>query len=339
MAESIHKTFDMPGYSRLVVENIQGPITVTGWDRPQIEVYATPDQGQVEIAIEQHDDTVVARTRVEKGQGRWKNWFDGKHSPRVEYAVSVPHATDLKIKNVEGPISVSRCAGIIRIDNVDGKVALDHAKGDIQVETVNGALSATHIQGDPRLKTVNGKLSVRESKLSGLSAHTVNGKITAAATWHPDAQISLHSVNGDCELTVPADFRAQASAHGINFSVTTGNGETINRQFSGWNGTVGPQTDLSAGPPQANISFHTVNGHLRIDHSAPSAATKTQFVKQAPADPGATGETKAEPVQVKVAQEPADAAPLKNKGRKSQLEILQMVERGEMSVQEALEIL
>jgi hypothetical protein len=256
--------------------------------------------------------------------------------PRVEYTARVPYASDLEIKNVQGPITIRHCEGKIRVNNVDGQVTLDQARGDIRVETVNGALSASNLQGAPHLKTVNGKLSVLESALSGLSAHTVNGTIKAAATWNADAQISLNTVNGDCDLTVPADFRAKASAHGINVSVTDPQGKTITRQFSGWHGTIGPQAEPTESEPQAEIAFHTVNGHLRI-HSGSPAGTTTQFAKQADSAPSAPVEPEAEPVQVKVAQAAHQGAPQEAKTAKTQLEILQMVERGEITVKEAIE--
>jgi hypothetical protein len=334
MPDTIHKIFDTPADSRLVVENVQGPITVTGWDRPQTEVFATPHQDWVEVEIGQEGNKVFARTKTEQGQGKWMNWFSDSRSPRVEYTVNVPHATNLKIKNVEGPITICQCKGKIRVNNVDGKVTLDHAEGNIRVETVNGPLSATHLRGDPHLKTVNGKLSVRESTLSGLSAHTVNGKIKAAAAWDADAQIALHTVNGDCELTVPAGFRAKASAHGINVSVTDPQGKTISRQFKGWHGTIGREADPSGGEPEAEITFHTVNGHLRINDSGAPTETVTQMGKE----PAAV-EADAEPIQVKVAQAPPQDAPGETEAPKTQMEILQMVERGELTVQEALEIL
>jgi hypothetical protein len=48
MPETIHKTFDTPGRGDLVIDNIEGPITVTGWDRSQTEVTATPHQDRAE---------------------------------------------------------------------------------------------------------------------------------------------------------------------------------------------------------------------------------------------------------------------------------------------------
>jgi hypothetical protein len=330
--ETIRKTFDTPEGSHLVVENVQGPITVTGWDQPQIEVSATPRQDWVQVEIDQHDGKVVARTIHETGSGKWTNWFNGSRTPYVEYVVNVPHASDLELKNVEGPIAVRHCQGKIRVHNVDGKITLEHTKGDIRAESVNGGLSADHLDGYADLKTVNGKLGLQESALSGLKAQTVNGKIKAAAMWDADAQISLHTVNGDCDLTVPSDFRAKASAHGINVSVTCGQAKTVNRQFGGWHGTLGPQADETTGEPQAEISFHTVNGHLRIDDGGAPTGTVTHVAKS-------KARSEAEPIQVKVPQAPPEDASRKPEPPKTQLEILQMVERGEMTVQEAVKIL
>jgi DUF4097 and DUF4098 domain-containing protein YvlB len=263
------------------------------------------------------------------------NWFSGSRTPRVEYDVRVPHATDLEIKNVEGPIAIQGCNGKIRVRNVEGKVTLDGTQGDISVETVNGPLKASHLQGNAKLKTVNGKLTLDQSELGALSAQTVNGKIKAAATWAPDAQISLNTVNGNCDLTVPADLAAKVSAHGINLRVTCPGAKTIERQFGAWHGTIG-ERDSSGQMPQAEIAFHTVNGHLRIDDRDAPAGTTAQIGKH-PA-------MESEPVQVKVAPQPteppapSEQAPVEENA-KSQLEILQMVERGEITVEQAIEIL
>lgn len=340
MQDTIRKIFDSAANSHLVVENVKGPITVSGWDRPQIEVAATPHQDWVKVEICQQEDKVVARTKTEQDAGKWMNWFDGSRTPHVEYTANVPYACDLEIKNVEGPIHIAQCSGKIHVHNVDGQVTLDHTKGDIHVDTVNGPLLATHLQGDAKLKTVNGKLTLQESALSGLSAQTVNGKIKAAAAWDADAQISLHTVNGDCDLTVPADFRAQASAHGVNVSVTCPQAKTVNRQFSGWHGTIGPKDTQSDKEPKAKITFHTVNGHLRINDDRAPAGTTTQFAKRASEDePPVVVKTASEPVQVKVSPMPPQEAQVDAEQPKTQLEILQMVERGEITVQEAVEIL
>jgi hypothetical protein len=335
MQEAIVKLFDAPHGSQLVVENVEGPISVTGWAQPQIQVSATPDQEWAEVEIEQHDQTVVARTTTEQGRNKWSNWFSGSRTPRVEYDVHVPHATDLEIKNVEGPITIQGCNGKIRVRNVEGEVTLDGTQGDISVETVNGPLKASHLQGNAKLKTVNGKLTLGQSELGALSAQTVNGKIEAAATWAPDAQISLNTVNGNCDLTVPPDLAAKVSAHGINLRVTCPGAKTVERQFGAWHGTIGNHGSPDR-EPQAEIAFHTVNGHLRIDDSGASAATTAQMGKQPTME--------SEPVQVKVAPHPTESpAPSEKapaeKDAKSQLEILQMVERGEITVEQAIEIL
>jgi ribosomal protein S28E/S33 len=333
MSEPIHQILDTPHKSHLVVENIKGPVTVTGWDRPQTEITAIPDQAWVEVEITQHEQEVIARTKAAQGNGKWASWFGTSRTPRVEYTVSVPRATDLTIRNVTGPILVQHCQGKLSVRNVDGNVTLEDTHGEVDAETVNGVLLADQSQGVAHLKTVNGTLTVQDSALSRLSAHTVNGRIKAAATWTPDAQISLHSVNGDCEVLVPADFRARASAHGVNVKVTLGQDESIKRQFSGWHGTIGPEGEQE---PTAQISFHTVNGHLLIDDGAPAADTDTQLAKRGEQSAPTAPETE---VIVKTADASAQEAQAAEAPPRTQLDVLQMVERGELSVDEALKLL
>lgn len=337
MSESIRKTFNTAQESHLVVDNIQGPITIAGWDQPQIEVFAAPDQDWVQVEIDQQDNKVVARTKAQQGPDKWMNWFNTSRTPRVEYDIHVPYTSDLEIKNVKGPIHIDQCSGAIQVHSVDGNITLDQVRGDVHAETVNGKLSVSHLQGQAHLKTVNGKLNLEDSTLSGLHAHTVNGKIEAEAEWDADAQITLDTVNGNCDLTVPADFRALASAHGVNASVTYGQTKTVQHPFGGWQGTIGPK---DADEPKAKITFHTINGHLRINDSGPPTGAATEPAKETVEDKNsAPAEPEAESIQAKAPKASPDEMPGAAESPKTQLEILQMVERGEMTVQEAVKML
>jgi hypothetical protein len=342
MEETIQRTFDTREGSTLVVENIQGPITIEGWDKAQTDITATRHQDWAQVDITQEGEKVVARTKAGEGASQWLGWFGSKRSARVDYAIRVPYATNLEIKNVSGPIAVRQCKGQMRANSVDGKVTIEDVTGEVRAETVNGALSATRLDGKADLKTVNGGLSLEESQLSGLSAQTVNGKIRVSAQWAANAQISLQTVNGDCLVKVPADFRAAVSAHGINVSVKCGQEEPVKRQFGGWQGSVGPDQD---GEPEARISFHTVNGNLCIDNSGPAVDTPSGFVAKAKISEMATPvEGGQEPMHVKVDDEPQleafqEAPPAETPSPLTELEILQMVERGEITVQEAIEMM
>ena len=109
MAETIQKTFDTPEKGRLVIENIKGPITVRGWDRSQTEISVKPDRDGTEIEIDQHGNTVVARTT--QVEVPWVIRADGHHSRMrrslgLDYAAAGP-AEHFAVFELKSPVDLN----------------------------------------------------------------------------------------------------------------------------------------------------------------------------------------------------------------------------------------
>jgi hypothetical protein len=330
MEERIEKTFSTPEGCDLVVENVKGQIVVEGWDRPETQVVAIRHQDYAEIEITQDGKKVIARTKHDQGPLQWLEWLTKGRTPEVDYTVHVPVASDLKLKNVSGPIKATQVRGNVRVNNVDGPATLADISGPVKAETVNGSVQVSQLQGTAKLKTVNGRLSVEEGALDDLSAETVNGEIKVVAALDARGHYAFNTVNGNCHLVLPPDFRAQVSANGVNLRVDCKvPSESVQRQFGSWHGEIG-----AGQGPTAEITFNTVNGHLRIDNAEPvtePTSTATSASPEPP-QPPQVPESPLEPIEAKVA-----AAP--NVEPKSQAEILGMVERGEISVDEAINLL
>jgi hypothetical protein len=346
MEEKIEKTFATPEGCDLVVENVRGEISVEGWDRPETEVVAVHRKGQAEIEITQDGRKVIARTKHERQALAWLDWLTKGGPPIVDYTVRVPVTSNLKLSNVNGPIGASQVQGRIKVNNVDGSASLHAIGGEIKAETVNGSLKATKLDGTAKLNTVNGKMEVGGGVLTELKADTVNGSIAVEATLSAEGSYNFHTVNGSCHLTVPPEFRAHVSAHGVNMSVDCQiPSESVSRRFGNWEGTIG-----TGDGPTAEIHFDTVNGRLRIDNGVPGAEAEPFVAKAEAQEPPRTPappeppEAPTESVEVKVADAPsaeetAATTTEQQPTGKSQREILQMVEDGEISVEEAVKLL
>jgi hypothetical protein len=338
MEKELKKTFATPDGCDLVVENVKGQILVEGWDRAETEVVAAYNEG-ADIEISQDGRKVIVRTKAQQNvvNGLLDLLTKGHNAFAVDYTVHVPHNSNLKLKNVNGPVSASQVRGKVKINNVDGPATLEAITGEAAAETVNGALKAAGLTGTAQLKTVNGKLQVSSGQLSELAADTVNGQIEIAASLAAEGHYTFNTVNGSCHLTLPADLRARVSAHGVNASVKcTQPPESIERHFGTWQGTIGPESG-----PTAEITFHTVNGSLRIDNGEPAAqptAAPAAEPAAAPAPAPEPPEPPTTPVEVKVAGGAPATEEVVVKSR-SQAEILQMVERGEITVDEAIKLL
>jgi hypothetical protein len=338
MEEQIKKTFATPEGCDLVLENVQGHIEVEGWDQPETEVVAMRHQEWAEVEMRQEGRQVVVRTRDERGPAglfgadACIRWFFGGRTPAVDYTVHVPHASNLRLKSVNGPIHVAQVAGEVHAHNVDGSVALESVAGEVVSETVNGSVQAAQLQGKARLKAVNGKLQVQGGHLGGLTAEAVNGQIEVSAALAAEGRYDFHTVNGDCHLAVPANLRARVTVHGVNSHVKCNvPSQSVERQFGHWQGVIG-----EGDGPLAEITFHTVNGSLHIDGGAPAAWESAPFAARAKPAPEPAPES--EPVVVKVAA-PAGKEEAEQTSLPSQSDVLRMLERGEITVDEALALL
>jgi DUF4097 and DUF4098 domain-containing protein YvlB len=85
-------------------------------------------------------------------------------------------------------------------------------KGDITVEQVRGEIEVNNINGNVNLNQVSGSVV----------AHALNGNVKVSLVdIEPDAPMSFSSLNGDIDVSFPADLKADVSmstAHGEIFS-------------------------------------------------------------------------------------------------------------------------
>jgi hypothetical protein len=326
MEERIEKTFETPEGCDLTVENVRGAITVLGWDQNTTQIVATKQNGSADVEIGQEGRAVTVRTKHEQGMLGWLGWLTGSKPPIVDYEVRVPHTSNLRLKNVSGPIDAKEVNGDVRVNDVDGTAMLTGIRGEISAETVNGSLQAQGIEGTAKLHTVNGRMHVQEGSLRALNADTVNGDIEVGASFASGGEYSFHTVNGSCRLVLANAPYAHVSAHGVNMSVDCKvPAEGIERSMGSWKADIG----VGEGP-RSSIRFDTVNGRLYIDGGAAgSEAPAEAFVAKTQPAP--------EPSPVAAPEPPVD--PVEAKLAKSQTEVLQMVERGEISVDEAINML
>ncbi|MBN1937544.1 MAG: DUF4097 family beta strand repeat protein [Anaerolineae bacterium] len=340
MGQEINELFNTPEGCDLVVENVEGKIEITGWDKPQTQVIAVKHNERPEVEISQDGRKVIARTRFEQEPLGFLNWFtNGRSNGAVDYTIYVPHNSNVKVKHVNGPIKAVQINGNLDLHGVDGPTQVSQVSGDIHIHTVNGSVMAEALQGSAKLNAVNGKLKVKNSTLQSLTSETVNGEIEAQAALNPEGRYHLKTVNGGCRLTVQEGFRARVSAKGINLSVKTSlPTQAVEKHFGHWHGIIG-----SGDGPTAEITFDTVNGSLRINDGeevtipfappAPPTPPMPPAPPAPPAPPQAPEWSESKPVMVKV------EGSAKTDGPKTKTEVLEMIERGEITVSEGLKLL
>ncbi|MBN2345230.1 MAG: DUF4097 family beta strand repeat protein [Candidatus Aminicenantes bacterium] len=159
---------------------INGAITVTGYGGKEVIVEARP-RGKVVPAEEKSSSKHpgMKRLRVSGGglQVEERQNLVEIEVPAwkadVDLVIQVPVATSLQLHSVNN--------GGIQVENISG---------EIEVENVNGSITLTRISGSVVAQTVNGNVTAAFLRLEG------------------QKPLSLVTLNGDVDLTLPASTKA-----------------------------------------------------------------------------------------------------------------------------------
>ena len=222
------QTYSLASTGEVRLDNVNGTIRITAWDRPEIKIDAVKaadrqsDLDDVKIEIKAQADRISIHTVYP----RHKRTFWGRNnSATVDYDLQVPANARLsKIENVNGSIEIVGVRGLIRASNVNGRVGLEGVAADANLETVNGRLQASFAD----LETVK--------------------------------HASLKTVNGRVALKLPVGASAELSANTVNGSINSGAGLPIKKH---WPIGSDLHTTLGKGGPQ--IRAETVNGSIQIE--------------------------------------------------------------------------
>jgi DUF4097 and DUF4098 domain-containing protein YvlB len=102
----------------------------------------------------------------------------------IELDIQVPFNTSVRLHAVNG-----------------GNITVDHIVGDVEIDNTNGKATATHISGSAVVHALNDKVLVTFDKITG------------------DKPMSFSSLNGDVDVTLPADVKARVKLKSDNGAV------------------------------------------------------------------------------------------------------------------------
>jgi DUF4097 and DUF4098 domain-containing protein YvlB len=230
-SEEFHQTYTLTANGRIELENINGPVHITGWDRNEVKVDAVKyadtrermDEAKVEV--DSGKDYLSIRTKYPEHDHTW-NWSSHNNPATVEYTLTVPRNVRLdEIKLINGALDVTGVSG------------------EVRASCINGRMEAHDLAGRAKLETINGRLDARFAQLSG-------------------QDIELSSVNGSLELTIPSDSNAEVEASTVSGGISNDFGLHVNHhQF------VGHDLRGELGKGGAHIHLSDVNGRIEIHHA------------------------------------------------------------------------
>ena len=243
---------------------MSGRIKVTAWDRQEVKVVATSDNG---------------RLRFSSSPSRVSLEVD-RRGGDVRFEVTVPRGTKLALEAISGNISAIGVGGEIEAQSVSGSVEIVDGTKEVTAESVSGSVSVTNVtgnvsaqstsgsvtvknvSGEVEAETVSGHLSVEGVRSSSVRLETVSGAMTYTGSIDAGGRYSFTTHSGVLRLNLPANL-------GAVFSVETYSGD-IDSDFPvtmqpGQGRNSHDRFEFTIGNGKARVSAESFSGKIIIN--------------------------------------------------------------------------
>ena len=211
-------SFKVEGRPRLVVENFNGRVEVTGdgADGSVRVVSEIRHPDLVEYSAVQNGDTVLVRA---KPAGRrsflgWKFLSRGAH-----IIISSPPKAEVDIQNSNGRAKLWGIEGMGALRSSNGRVEADTLNGKFDISTSNSRIEARQVMGDFRIESSNGRITITEGQ-GTFDAQTSNGSIRFAGEILTRGDSRFVTSNGSITTILRGEPSLRVNAITSNGSVT-----------------------------------------------------------------------------------------------------------------------
>lgn len=263
--------------AQINVSNVKGEVTITAWDRNELQVGGRLGDGAQPLAITGTDDKLTVAVQAQ-GKGGWFNWgSDNQMGPSV-LELHVPKSASLKVEVVSAPVGIDGTdGGTIALDTVSGKLRINSrtpmltansVSGSIEVaghadnanlQTVSGDILAPSIGYHAELQTVSGRIHVNGGPWQRLTLSTVSGDVQVGGNLVAGGTLGIDSMSGDVQLQLPSTLSSTIHASTFSGDLRSDFGQPNKAEHG-----PGSELQTTVGDGKAKIRVETFSGDLRI---------------------------------------------------------------------------
>jgi hypothetical protein len=332
--ETIEQKFTVSAPARLSIENISGSVVVRGSEALDDQVVSiqavkrgiacSPERTRVEIRQESESEISI-RTRYDE-MDLLPSFFGFNRPCSVDYHIQVPHQTSLEVDCISATIFVEGLEGQVRLKSVSGEISVHSLTGEMRLNTVSGDVVGHALNGPLRVETVSGEVRISGSRLPSMEGNSVSGSFTVE-TPLLQGPYRYKTISGSVQMLVDAITPCTIDLSSLSGKLDTNLPSTHAKLSQGRKHLEvmggGTPVFLSSTSGTIRVSFPEQERAASIE--APPAGYRIPVVPGEPAE-GAGNDS--EPMK----QSPEEPV-LSNQ------EILDKIERGELTVEEALHML
>jgi hypothetical protein len=275
----INLTHPATPHARISVSNAKGQVTISAWNRNEVQVTGTLGEGAAPLAIEGDNGDLEIKVRPKgDGSGSWFNWHGDNSMGASTLDLHVPIGASLDVEVVSAPlgidgmdggeISVNSVSGRVRIDARTPSLSVESVSGTVQqsghaehadLQTVSGDILAPALGSQADLQTVSGRIQASGGPWKKFDLSTVSGDVQLNGGPAEQGSIDIDSMSGDVQVQVPVDLSASIHASSFSGDLRSDFGQVSEHDH-------GPGSELSAevGGSKGRIHVETFSGDLRI---------------------------------------------------------------------------
>jgi len=227
----INLSKDIRPNAKINIDNVKGEVTVTAWDKNQIQVSGTLGDGARPLQIEGDDREVDLKVEGDENKGKWFSWGNDTRMQPTVLNIRVPKAVEVEINVVSAPVSIDGLdGGKVTVESVSGRIRANLHSPEVSMQTVSGTIDLAGKTGKADLQTVSGDITA-PAVADKIEGQTVSGRMTIGggpwkeanfSTVSGDTQISggptrdgkltVDAMSGDVQLQLPANTAARLEA-------------------------------------------------------------------------------------------------------------------------------
>ena len=273
--QQINKRVNVAPDATVEVSNVQGGVTISAWDKNEVELIAELESDKDELEFEATERHV--RVEVERPHGKYNHddEDDAHLTLRVPSGARLIIDTvsaEIGVTGVKGEQSLESVSGEVRTQAFDAPVRANAVSGEITVtgnggkaavstENVSGTSTVTGIRGNYHGEVVSGELNAVVAGGERLELSSVSGDINLQAELTPAARVELGSVSGTIILKVKAPVNADFDIESFSGDIENCFGQK-SRDTSKY--TPGSELNFTQGKGGARVEIETLSGEISI---------------------------------------------------------------------------
>lgn len=281
VAASAEKTIDetaaISPEGRVQISNVQGSVTVSGWDRSEVRITGELGDDVERLDIESDGRNVeITVAHPDKGK-RW-DWSRGDRDATLN--VRVPVRSQLEVSTTSANIDIDKHSGPQRVKSVSGSIELTlseveadiksisgniEARGsdisiDATLESVSGDVELIGFRGDVEMESVSGDLELRDARVRDADIETVSGDVDLRFTIGSNGEMDIETISGDVSLEFEGviDATIVVDTHSGGIDEFFGIEPERTRRYG-----PGRRLRASSGEGNADITVSTLSGDVR----------------------------------------------------------------------------